>query len=107
MDIEQLIDSDLRWREAELVSMKALAWRAESDPGTPRHQALLRACWLLLYAHYEGFCKYSWDVYMEKLESMCIERRKLTDDLLCISSAKMLQRIKSTDSRPDVRLRMG
>jgi MAE_28990/MAE_18760-like HEPN len=43
------IEEDLKWREAELGSLKiqAAAAPAKSD----RQQALLRALWTMLYTH--------------------------------------------------------
>jgi len=54
---EYELEQDLNWREAELASLKVLV--AEATAGTVSHQALLRALWAMLYAHYEGFCKFS------------------------------------------------
>ena len=61
----QQIEDDLRWREEELVSLKLQA--ISMDKNSIRHKALLRAMWVLLYAHYEGFCKFPWYLYLEEL----------------------------------------
>jgi len=69
---EKQIEQDLVWREAELATLKILATGA--DAGSTRHQALLRALWTMLYAHYEGFCKYAWDTYLDHLQTTGVER---------------------------------
>jgi hypothetical protein len=60
------IEEDLKWSEAELGSLKiqAAAAPAKSD----RQRALLRALRTMLYAHYEGFCKFCWDVLLDQME---------------------------------------
>lgn len=64
---EAQLEQDLNWREAELGTLKVLA--AAADPGSTRQISLLRALWALLYAHYEGFCKYAWDTYLDHLQA--------------------------------------
>jgi len=49
------ISRDLDWRESEIASIRLLLRRR--DLPEKQTQALLRAAWGLLYAHYEGFCK--------------------------------------------------
>ena len=73
------IESDLAWREAELGSLKLLA--AREDQKSVRYRALLRALWCLLYAHYEGFFKYTWDLYLETIERLAVPRRDATEEL--------------------------
>lgn len=59
----EIISQDLDWREAELGSLKLLLARGD----TSGHQkvVLLRACWALLYAHYEGFVKNSLTIFFD------------------------------------------
>ncbi len=59
------LDKDLNWREAELTSLKVQL--ITTTKGTVAHKVLLRAMWALLYAHYEGFCKFAWDLYLDEL----------------------------------------
>ncbi len=66
-DWAKSLEEDLDWRQAELVSLKLLV--ADSAKGGTRERTLLRALWTLLYAHYEGFCKFAWDFYLDTLES--------------------------------------
>ena len=55
--LSRALEEDLQWREAELVSLKLVAAAAEA--GTVRHDATLRALMALLYAHYEGYCRFA------------------------------------------------
>lgn len=55
--LERQVEADLDWRHAELAIFRELL---TVDTVTPlRKSALFRGAWALLYAHYEGFCKYS------------------------------------------------
>ena len=60
------IEADLKWREGELASLKLLA--ASADHGSDRQRAILRALWAMLYAHYEGFCLFCWDLMLSAIE---------------------------------------
>jgi hypothetical protein len=79
----QQLEEDLIWREKELASLKAYV--ISIDKTSVRYQALLRAMWLLLYAHYEGFCKFTWDLYLEELENLQIQRKKCKDEFVKLS----------------------
>lgn len=54
---DKQLEDDLDWRQAELASLKSQVIKATN--GSVMHQVLLRAMWALLYAHYEGFCKFA------------------------------------------------
>ncbi|MBI1927532.1 hypothetical protein HYR99_25230 [Candidatus Poribacteria bacterium] len=73
-DWDKRLEEDLKWREAELTSLKHLV--GEAEEGIVRHKALLRSLWAMLYAHYEGFCKFALDTYLEvltELKPRCID----------------------------------
>ena len=59
------IEKDLDWRVAEMATLKLLIQRSSTNSRTK--QVLLRAAWALLYAHYEGFCKFALSVYYDAL----------------------------------------
>ncbi len=51
------LEEDLDWRIAELGILKTQVVSARK--GSDRYQVMLRALWAMLYAHYEGFCKFA------------------------------------------------
>lgn len=57
--IEQRLLDDIAWREDELISLRTIYVRESSS--TPKGRGLRRAYLAMLYAHYEGFCKVSWE----------------------------------------------
>ncbi|GAB5994632.1 hypothetical protein AE1304_40910 [Aeromonas enteropelogenes] len=46
---------------------------------------MLRAMWAILYAHYEGFFKYTWDCILSHLDSLNLDRSVLLDSLEVLS----------------------
>lgn len=77
----ELIEKDLDWREAEMAVFRIML----SDSGMPERQKLVlfRAGWALLYAHYEGYCKFALTVYYDSIRSS----GKLTEQLLSPAQA--------------------
>lgn len=86
------LEGELRWREAELASLKLLV--SDSVAGTVRHETLLRALWTLLYAHYEGFCKFAWDLYCENLQQLGIKREACSAAIARFSLAKKFKGLR-------------
>jgi hypothetical protein len=91
-DWARQLGDDLSWREAELVSLKLLV--SEAEIGSVRQTSLLRAIWVLLYAHYEGFFKFAWDLYLEQLEQLGIAREDAIETLVRFSLAKNFRTLR-------------
>jgi hypothetical protein len=88
----QELENDLRWREAELGSLRLEALK--NDKGSVIYQALLRALWAMLYAHYEGFCKFAWDLYLDELQKLGIKRKDCREEIAKLSLQKYLNSFK-------------
>jgi MAE_28990/MAE_18760-like HEPN len=86
------IENDLDWRWSELASIKIQIVKA--DKGSVRYEALLRALVVLLYAHYEGFCKFSWDLYLDSLEKQRLKRKDCDDRIVRLSLSKKFKELK-------------
>lgn len=87
------IENDLDWRWSELASIKIQIVKA--DKGSVKYEALLRALVVLLYAHYEGFCKFSWDLYLDTLEKQRLKRKDCDDRIVRLSLNKKFKELKS------------
>lgn len=91
-DLAKELENDLNWREAELASFKLLV--SSAPRGSVKEQALLRALWALLYAHYEGFCKFSWDLFLDALQEQIVQRSSCNDQIACLSLEKDFKKLK-------------
>ena len=91
-DWSKALEDDLSWREAELGALKLLA--AQADEGSVRYLTLLRALWCMLYAHYEGFFKFAWDLYLQALEELSITRQQANPTLVLFSLKKEFRGVK-------------
>ena len=97
-DFDRELEADLKWREAELASLKLLV--SDSSHGTIRNQVLLRALCALLYAHYEGFCKFAWDYYLGSLEKTQVLRHECVDQIAKTSLLKEFKEMRG-DTSPE------
>ena len=91
-DWDKKLEQDLEWREAELIQLKLQA--TEAEEGTVRHQALLRALWTMLYAHYEGFCKFALDTYLDALTELQPRRIDCKDQIAALSMTNQFKGLK-------------
>lgn len=90
--ITEDLEDDLRWREAELASLRVLAMSSGSSAA--RQQALLRALCTLLYAHYEGFCKFAWDYYLQEIEKRGVIRSQCKPEIIILSLRKQFKGVQ-------------
>ena len=92
------IEADLKWREGEIASLKMLA--ASSPHGSDRQRAILRALWAMLYAHYEGFCLFCWNLMLDAIEKSACTVGDLQECLGKLAMAKRFSELKK-DMSPD------
>lgn len=96
------LDNDLDWREKELASLKKNTLICPDKSVSSR--AMLRAMWTLLYAHYEGFCKFVWDAFLEHIEKEKIHCSLLNKNLkiLAFDGFEIIKSLKSNTSTENV-----
>jgi hypothetical protein len=90
------LSEDLNWRTAELVSMKLVV--ANSHGGSIRQKALLRAIWAMLYAHYEGFCKFAWETYLDHIRASKALRKDCVESVAIFSLGESFKKLRSVES---------
>lgn len=95
-DAAKTLEDDLRWREAEIGSLKLLASKAIK--ASPQQLSLLRALWALLYAHYEGFCKFAWEFYLEELGQLAVARELCRPPIARFSLEKRFREFRANMS---------
>lgn len=95
----QEIERDLDWREAELAILKiTLANEHLSDR---EKLVLFRAGWALLYAHYEGFCKFALTVYFDTIRRSGKCHKDLPPKMQALALDKHMKAVRSLPT-PDL-----
>ena len=86
MSWSKTLEEDLRWREAELASLKRIT-RSNSENEIV-YRCMLRASWTLLYAHYEGFTKFCWELLFDQIQGNKVIVEKLRKDFSLLALEK-------------------
>ena len=81
------LSDDLVWREQELAFMRKQLIVA--PVGSIQEKTLLRANLAMIYAHYEGFCKFALELYIDALERLKLKRKELVWPLAAFSMGKL------------------
>src|SRR5690606_34874829 len=68
------LTEDLKWREEELAVMRKQLYLAKE--GGLQERVLLRAGVAMLYAHYEGYCKFAIELYLDSLRKLKLPRKE-------------------------------
>jgi hypothetical protein len=79
-----VVDRDLIWRKKELGSIIVSIDKSVSG----RNNAICRAGWLLVYAHWEGFIKSCATSYLEYVACLRLKNKDLANNLLTLSMCK-------------------
>lgn len=94
MPVDVILENDLKWREAELASLKKHVVLA--DAGSVAQRGLLRALWAMLYAHYEGFTKFCWDTFLDEIQSSSIRIDELSEPFALLSLEKDFKALRGS-----------
>jgi MAE_28990/MAE_18760-like HEPN len=89
----QEIENDLDWREGELAVLRILL----SDRSLPKREktVLLRSAWALLYAHYEGFCKFALAVFYDAVRKSGVNCRSLPFNTQCFALSGPVKKLRN------------
>jgi hypothetical protein len=87
------IEADLNWREGELAAIKLQILTTDRVKHPVRYEALLRAITTLLYAHYEGFCRFAWDLYLDTIQRQNIKRNQCREEVIKLSLRKRFKEL--------------
>ena len=90
------IEKELDWREDELTMLKILTVKAHT--GSTTKNAQLRALTVMLYAHYEGFCKFIWDLYLDEITKSRIKRKDCCEAIIIFSLKKKFKELSGNFS---------
>jgi hypothetical protein len=88
----ETLEGDLRWREAELASLKRITIINADNEGI--YRCMLRASWALLYAHYEGFTKFCWELLLDQVEGKKVVIEELREDFLVLALEKKFRKLR-------------
>jgi len=91
------IEADLNWRELEMAILRKQLHQTLA--GSPQELTFLRTNLAMIYAHYEGFCKFALGTYIDALEKLSLKRSNLRWSLASSSLGSFLAEMrKITDT---------
>ncbi len=90
------IETDLSWREAELAAIRSML--SDRRIIGNRRRALYRSAWTLLYAHFEGFSKFCWQIYLDELTRKCDSISLLPGNTVSLALEADIKRAKNLNS---------
>jgi hypothetical protein len=95
-DTSRILEEDLSWREAELASLKRIAIVNRENEIVLR--SMLRACWALLYAHFEGFTKFCWDLVLDQVQNQNLAVQELSEKFQILALEKSFRNLRGNSS---------
>lgn len=97
MSVDRQLEADLDWRAAELAALRLQLLTAPT--GSTLETAALRALWIMLYAHYEGFAKFAFELYLDELERSGVTRAECIESLTVLSLEQDFKSLRGDMSR--------
>lgn len=95
----QQIQADLDWRETELAVLRRHL--LSTTIGSTQEVTFLRTNLAMIYAHYEGFCKFALGIYVDALTALSLTPIDLKWPIAVQSFRKLQAELKSIDTPAD------
>ncbi len=102
MNLAQLyaeLESDREWREEEIRAFQNRGAKLESKSEQERYR---RALVLLLYAHYEGFCKFAFTLYVTAVNQSGILCGKAEYAIAAASLTNVFRDLRNPGKKSDI-----
>jgi hypothetical protein len=93
------LESDQAWREEEIRSFQNRGSTIEDEEELNRYR---RALVLLLYAHYEGFCKFAFTLYATAINNSGISCGEATYAIAAASLNDMFRNLRNPEKKCDL-----
>jgi len=92
------LESDLTWRSDEIRFLKnQLAYILREDDKERYRKSLL----VMLYSHYEGFCKTAFLIYINVINKEKLQRKEANQNLTACSLHNVFTAYEDMDRKPD------
>jgi hypothetical protein len=59
---------------------------------------MLRACWALLYAHFEGFTKFCWELVLDQVQDQNVAIQELSEEFQLLALEKSFRNLRGNSS---------
>lgn len=90
------LTKDLKWREEEMAVMRKQLYL--STQGGMQERVLLRASLAMIYAHYEGYCKFAIEIYLDALHKLKLPRKDFVWKLASYSLREFHEELQQASS---------
>ena len=92
------LEADRAWREAEIREMQN---RASNLPESEQER-FRRPIILLLYAHYEGFCKFAFQLYVRAVNQEQIDLQDATSAVAVATITNLINQLSDPNQKSDL-----
>ncbi len=93
------LESDQKWREDEIRFFQNQGTRLISKDGQNQFR---RALILFLYAHFEGFCKFSFQLYIDTINQEGIVCGEATSAIAAASLSDLFRALRNPEKKSDI-----
>jgi len=98
-DLRAQLEEDQAWRDSEIRAFQNYGATIQDEEELKRYR---RALVLLLYAHYEGFCKFAFSLYAEAINQAGVTCGEASYAIAAASLADLFRNLRNPQSKSDL-----
>lgn len=102
MQIEEIraeMEEELTWRKGEIVFFKNRMSHISKENEKDRYRKVLV---VMLYSHFEGFCKACFLIYLKSINSLGLLRKEVNENLIASSMEDIFRKYDDKDRKCDI-----
>lgn len=97
-DVRAQLEVELAWRLDELRLLQNQVGLISSESDRDRYRKMLV---LMLYAHFEGFCKEAWLLYVDTINRLGVHRLQASDAIAAASMSELFRALEDPQRKCD------
>ncbi|SFA45932.1 hypothetical protein SAMN05192569_101072 [Parageobacillus thermantarcticus] len=99
IDIRSQLEEEMTWRSNEIRLLRNQLAYIEDDEDKKRYR---KALVVMLYSHYEGFCRTAFLIYVDAINKAKVLRKAANDYIVACSFAEEFQAYEDASRKPEI-----
>lgn len=99
IEVREQMEEEFSWRKQEMIFLKNMLAEINKEDSQDKYRKSLI---VMLYSHFEGFCKTSLLIYVNYINSLNLKRKEVNENLRAASMNDIFKKYDNPDKKCDI-----
>lgn len=99
IEVREQMEAEFTWRKQEMIFLRNILGEINKEENQDKYRKSLV---VMLYSHFEGFCKTSLLIYVNYINSLNLKRKEVNENLRAASMNNIFKKYDNPDRKCDI-----